>query len=557
MKKACVSVAIVTFFVILSSMAFAQAQAPKEIPIGFVIPISGQSATVGAQIMEGVKIAVEQINTFGGVASLGGAKLKPIFTDSQSKPDVGSSETERLIKRENVPVICGAFNSAVTFPATVIAERYKTPWVVISSVKDEITERGFKYIFRPVNKSTYDVAEQMGAIKEFTKETGKGPKTIGLLYEGTDWGRSHNSGVKKIAKEMGIEVVMDEPYPPGVADFSAQILKIKAKKPDTMIVTMYTSDQILFSKQYMENKLDFPFGMHSVGAGAEDPAFYKAVPPAAYEYMFVQEDWQIDMTDIMGWAHGISARTQKDLGYPLCNYVAQGYMPIWIVYDALERAGSLDRDKIRDALAKTNITSGPALIMGYQKIAFDEQGQNTYAHGVISQNQKGKHIGLFPMANRAPGAKVVWPIPPGARDRPRRFNMEGGPDFCPPSLARRERNSENGSDDHRPGHGEWDPAGGPLRSRCPRAQLDLRGHARYQFCPWVLPDGGHVYPFLALEFSGLESLLGRHRYGPGFIPIRLFYSILRPLGALYPGASHGGGAAQRPPGHRRDRIDPG
>lgn len=402
------------FFLVAMFMVagVASAQAPKEVPIGIVIPITGASATIGTQLTQGIKMAVEQINAFGGVASLRGAKLKPIITDSQSKPDVGSSETERLIKRENVALICGAFNSAVTFPATVIAERYKTPWVVISSVKDEITERNFKYTFRPVNKAIYDAKEQIGAIQQFTKENGKGPKTMGLLYEGTDWGRSHNANLKKFAKEIGLEIVLDDTYTSGAADFSSQILKIKAKKPDTMVITMYTSDHIVFSRQYMENKLEFPFGLHSVGAGAEDPAFYKAVPPAAYEYMFVQEDWQIDMTDIMGWAHGLSARTQKDLGYPLCNYVAQGYMPIWIAYDALERAGSLDRDKIRDALAKTNITSGPGLIMGYQKISFDEQGQNVDAHGVISQNQKGKHIGLFPVANRAPGSKVIWPIPP-------------------------------------------------------------------------------------------------------------------------------------------------
>lgn len=400
--------------IIVLAFAFysaASAQAVKEVIIGFVLPLSGGSATIGNQVRVGASIAADDINRNGGVAALGGAKLKLVFSDSQTKPDVGASETERMIKRENVSIICGAYNSAVTFPSTEVAERYKTPWVVNSSVKDEITERGFKYIFRPNNKAVYDAKEQMAAIKLFTKETGKGPKTIGQMFEGTDWGRSHATNIRKLCKEMGYKLVLDEAYPPGQVDFSPQLLKIRAKKPELMIVALYTPDHIIFSRQYLENKLDILFGVHSVGAGSEDPAFYKAVPQASVEFMFVQEDWQVDQLEVMGWAHMVSKKFEKELGYPLNAYGAQGYSNAWVIYDALERAGSVDKDKIKAALAKTNITSGPALITGYQKISFDKEGQNVDAHGVISQNQKGERVSLWPLANRPSGAKVIWPIP--------------------------------------------------------------------------------------------------------------------------------------------------
>ncbi len=113
----------------------------------------------------------------------------------------------------------------------------------------------------------------------------------------------------------------------------------------------------------------------------------------------------------MGWARLANRPFRKELGYDLNAYGAQGYSNVWVIYDALERAGSADRDRIRDALADTNITSGPALITGYQKISFDENGQNVNAHGVISQNQAGKRVTLWPLANRPAGAKVVWPVP--------------------------------------------------------------------------------------------------------------------------------------------------
>ena len=167
------------------------------------------------------------------------------------------------------------------------------PWIVNLAVKDEITERGFKYVFRDCNKASYDLKEMYSAAKQFAEETGKKPKTFALLYEGTDWGRSSAQFAKKFFPEMGCKLVLEESYVSGIADFTPQILKIKAAKPDLLIVASYTPDHILFNKQQMEQKLYLPYGLWSVGAGTEDPAFYKAVPQKAVEYMFVQDDWDI------------------------------------------------------------------------------------------------------------------------------------------------------------------------------------------------------------------------------------------------------------------------
>ncbi|HWU41175.1 MAG TPA: ABC transporter substrate-binding protein, partial [Candidatus Acidoferrum sp.] len=313
----------------------------------------------------------------------------------------------------NVHVMIGSYQSATTIVTTEVAERYKTPWVILASVSDRITGRGFKYVFRPCNMAVYDANEQLQAIKYLTEVFGKGPKAYGLLVEGTEWGKSHAENVRKLVKEqsMGYELVLDEAYPPGQADFSPQILKIRSKKPDFLIVAMYTPDHILFNRQVMEQKLDLPFGLHSVVSGAEDPAFYKALPVQAVDYMFVQEDYQIDITDVAPWTQAIDKKTREILGYEMNAYVAQGYSNAYIIADALERAGSADKDKIRDALAKTNITSGPALITGYQKIAFDATGQNVDSHGVISENFKGRRSAIWPVANRHKDTKPVWPIP--------------------------------------------------------------------------------------------------------------------------------------------------
>jgi branched-chain amino acid transport system substrate-binding protein len=382
-----------------------------EVKIGSVLSLSGGAANQGVQTKAGAIIAADEINAKGGIPALGGAVMKLIFGDSQSKPDVGASETERIIQRESVPLMFGAYQSAVTTVTTEVAERYKTPWLVSGSVADIITQRGFKYTFRPNNMAVYDAREQLDAIKGLGQETGKSPKSIGILVEGSDWGKSHAGNLRKLVKDMGFEVVLDEAYSPGTVDFSAQILKIKSRKPDALVIAMYTPDHIVFTKQSYEGRLDIPFGIHSVGAGSEDPNFYKAVPVQAVEYMFVQEDFQIDITEVAPWTQVVDKKFKEMLGYGLTAYGAQGYSAVYTIYDALQRAGSLDKEKIRDAFVKTNITTGPALIMGWQKIAFDKDGQNLDAHGCISQNFKGKRTTVFPVANRPKGIKPVWPLP--------------------------------------------------------------------------------------------------------------------------------------------------
>lgn len=392
-----------------SASAFSQ----DTVKIGCVLPLSGGSAAVGNQTRVGIIAAVNKINEDGGIKSMGGKKLQAVFGDSQSKADVGVSETERLIQRENVPVLCGAFNSAVTFPSTEVAERNKTPWIVVGSVKDDITERGFKYVFRINNKAIYDAREQIDAMNLLKSETGKSVKRLAMLFEGGDWGRSHAANIRKLAKENGMELVFDEALPAHQVDVTSQLLKIRASRPDALILALYTPDQLLFTRQFTEQRLDLPYGVHSVGGGTEDPSFYKAINPKDVAYYFVQEDWQVDMLDVNKdpLLHRVNEFVRKELGYDMSAYVAQGVTAVYVIKDALERSGSADREKLRDAIAKTDITEGPALFTGYQRIKFDENGQNTFAHGVISQNLGGKRRAVWPKENRAPDVKPAWPVP--------------------------------------------------------------------------------------------------------------------------------------------------
>lgn len=421
-------------------LALTTPAAPKveEVKVGQILPLSGGAATVGMQMRVGMEIAAAEMNAEGGIKSLGGAKIKLVFGDSKGTPDGGMAEAERLIVRERVPVIQGAFQSGVTFPATEVAERYQTPWLVNVAAKDEITiGRNFKYVFRDFKTMRMDVEEVVNAMKRFAEVTGKRPRNIGILCESTDWGRATAAAAKDLFPKAGYPVVFEEAYPPGQADFTPQILKLKAAKPDMLHVCHYTPDHILFSKQVMEQKLYFPYGILSYGAGSEDPAFYRAVPPQALDYMFVEEDWDLRAVGRAVWYAALNGKAKERLGYDMNAYVACAYGSLYLLKDALERAAydadlKKYRDNIRQAIAATDLTPEtcgrlersidgkkycPAMIRGVERIVFDKNNQNPYAYGSVSQNIKGERVLLFagwknpPTGAMLPGVRPTWPIP--------------------------------------------------------------------------------------------------------------------------------------------------
>lgn len=392
----------------------APADTSEGVKIGFVWPLTGGSATIGQQHNDGALMAIEEINANGGVKSMGGAKIIPVTADSETKPDVGSTQVERLITKENVSIVVGCYNSAVTFPAAEVAQRYSTPFISQGGVKNEITERGYDWVFRVNNKATYDVEEMLKGIDLISEENGVEMKTYALIYESTDWGSDNAKIWKSFADERGWTCVLDEPVTVGQADMSSQIMKIKKANPDVVNVSFYTPEMIVFSKAMTANKVNPPLGVWSVGGGSQDPAYFKAVEPKEYEYNFVQEDWDVSGPLNHTWIQELDEKIQAEKGYKLNSFFAQGWTAAYVAYEALEAAGSADKAAVKAALQSLDIENSEdcrVILSGYPRIKFDENGQNTYSTGTIVQYQNGVGIGLSPEANRAPGAKAIVPIP--------------------------------------------------------------------------------------------------------------------------------------------------
>jgi branched-chain amino acid transport system substrate-binding protein len=269
------------------------AAAASKIKVGYLICLSGTAAApIGQDMSKGTHLAIKHINESGGIKSMGGALLEIVEVDTHGDPKVGMTETERLINVEKVPVIIGAYQSAVTFPSTAVAEKYRVPWIVDLAAKAEITERGYKYVFRPTQIPSSGNADSIvDFVKWASETTGKKPKTLAFVYENTDWGQDLAKTLRtRFPKEMGLEIVLDEAYPPNSPDMRPLVFKIKGKNPDIISVTGYTADAIQIHKLFEQLQVN---AMAIIGsaAGQADRTFVPSVGVKGTNYTFTTNGW--------------------------------------------------------------------------------------------------------------------------------------------------------------------------------------------------------------------------------------------------------------------------
>ncbi len=395
----------------LISMLPATSFADTTVKVGNILPLSGPSASVGLQGKQAREMAVEEINAAGGIKSLGGAKIEMLYADSKSDPNVGVTEAERFINTEKVNVITGAWNSGVTYPSTTVAERYGIPYIVPVSVRDTITERGFKNVFRIAAKDSWWTRDQFQFLDDMKKEFGLEISTVALVYENGDWGTGFAAQWKELAEKAGYKVVLDEPYPSAATDLTPVVNKIRRARPDALLLTSNAADAILLTNTLANYKVT-PKIIIGSGGGHADPTFISGCGDNA-RYIFDIVEWEADVNKPN--AQKVNAKYKEKYGNNLTGEAVDAYVAMYVLADALERAGSLDPAAIRKALNETDYNSGPGMIATYDAVQFDETGQNKNASLAIVQiNDLGQgleRITVWPKNARRKGYTPVVPMP--------------------------------------------------------------------------------------------------------------------------------------------------
>lgn len=379
---------VVVFSFVTGEWVFAQQV--KEVRVGALYTLSGALAQSGVRQKNVTEMAVEEINAKGGIKALGGAKLTVVYGDSQGKPDIAVSETERLIQNEKVSVMMDVAPSVCTLAATSVAERLKTPFLAAVSFADHITERGYKYTFQVEPKGDEVARQQIIFVNHLNKQLDGKLRKAAILYEDTDYGQTGARGRRKYLKEAGYPIVSDLSFPSRTPNYDPLLIKLKASDPDFVLDASYLSDAILIAKT--AKKMDLQ-NIPWIASGTKTEAAYWETVGKEDEGAFCLSMWG---SDISPEAHAVNERYKTKYGGNLDGVIMLTYQGTWVVKEALEKAGSADREAIRNALATIEIKPGPTLFMPYQNIKFSEKGLNTGGGFTFIQIQGGKAVTVFP-----------------------------------------------------------------------------------------------------------------------------------------------------------------
>jgi branched-chain amino acid transport system substrate-binding protein len=288
----------------------------------------------------------------------------------------------------------GAYQSGITLTASAISEKYGIPFLTPESVAADLTERGFKFFFRTTPVAA-DFARAYSTFLKEQKAAGQKVNAIALVHENTEYGNSVSNVIADVFGKDGLTISQKISYSANSTDVQPQVLQLKEKNPDVVIFISYTSDAILYTKTMKELNWK-PAIMIADDAGFNDPAYVKS--------MGSQVEGLISRTSFaLGKPGSVSAicdalYKKKSGGDGLDDTSGRGLQGFLVLADAINRAGSTDPGKIRDALMATDLKKDQ-MVAGYNGVKFDAKGQNTLASSIATQMRGGQYVAVWPKAN--------------------------------------------------------------------------------------------------------------------------------------------------------------
>jgi branched-chain amino acid transport system substrate-binding protein len=308
--------------------------------IGFLGALTGDVAMFGKPTLEGMKMAVEEINTGGGV---NGRKIEIIEADNRGDKQEGASVTQKLISRDNVVAIVGDPTTGITKVAAPIAQKAQVVLLSAGSTGPGVVENG-DFIFRD---TLLDSVAIPACIDFFARDLGY-RKVAVITSDNNDYSVGFSQTFRDAAKGKGIEIVAEEKVKDGDKDFSAQITNIKAKKPDVIFFSGYYTEGALIMKEARKQGLKVNmFG----GDGLFSPKFIE-LGGAATEGTMAALGFSPEQASPVT-AKFVEAFRKKFKGTEPGLFDAQGYDAVMLLVDAMKRAGSTDPKFFKAELART------------------------------------------------------------------------------------------------------------------------------------------------------------------------------------------------------------
>ncbi len=360
-----------------------------KVKIGFINTITGAEAPIGENLTNGVTMALEDLKKKG-------IDVELIKEDDTGKPEKSLSAFEKLATRDNVAGVVGPYTSACANAVASQADRYKVPQVIPAAAKEEITRKGYKYVFRLNAPADVYSSVLMDAIMTVDK-----PKTIAYVYANTDFGISTVKTAKEYARKLGIREVADEKYLKGAPDFRSTLTKIKTLKPDLVFMVSYEVDAITLMRQSREIRLT-PKAFLGAGAGFTTAQFL--AQKMISNLVFSSTQW----TEDVNWpgARNFYNRYKAKFGKEPSYHAACAYEAMIIMAETAAKNGG-NREKTRAGL-KSGQWNG---IMGEVKFSDYAGYTNQNNHPMLVQQvQNGRYETVYPakFATKNPIYPFKW-----------------------------------------------------------------------------------------------------------------------------------------------------
>ena len=397
-------VAVAAVGLVVASPAVAKVEG-DTIVFGAAVSFTGKYSTNGKHTKNGYDLAAKRLNEMGGV-KVGNKtyKIKIKYYDDESTPARAGQLAERLIKQDGIKFILGPYGSGPTKGMAPITEKYKIPMVEANGASRALFNKGYRYLFAVLTTSEQYLAESINVLAEEFKKDGRDPSTakVAIAVENDPFSMDIRAGVIDDAKRWGMKIVIDDKLPKELTDMTATLTKVKALRPDALIVSGHSKGAALAVRQTAQMKVDVP--MLAITHCEAADVVGKFGGDANYTLCATQ--WAPTMTykdEWFGFAGDYAKRFEQEYGYVPPYQAAESSAAVLVYVDALQRAGTFDTEKVRDAVAATKLETF------YGWVDFDDTGKNIAKPMVLRQVQQGKYVPVAP--SKFAAGNVIFPRP--------------------------------------------------------------------------------------------------------------------------------------------------
>jgi branched-chain amino acid transport system substrate-binding protein len=372
----------------------AQAQTCETLVLGAALSATGIYASNGNNTKNGYEFAVKKVNDAGGI-KFGGKcyRLEIKYYDDESTPARAAQLVERLISQDNVKFVLGPYGSPLTKAILPVIEKYKIPLVQAEAASRSLFTQGYKYHFGIVATSEKYVTPVIDMAAEAAKKAAKDPSSVdvAMIYQDDAFSLDVRQGVVEQIKKYKMNTVIDDRMPKDLNDITTFFTKVKALKPEVLLISGHEKGAATAARQMGEYKVAVPL----VGVTHCEAAKVVSDFPQVAEGFVCPTQWDETMkaSDPL---FGSAADYNKAIkaAYPSYQVVpyqtAQASAAIYVWKDAFERAKSLDTEKVREALTKTDLPTF------YGHVKFAPDGSNPGKEIVMRQIQGGKYVVVSP-----------------------------------------------------------------------------------------------------------------------------------------------------------------